>query len=697
MKEKLTKVCSLALALAGAHLNAAPLSTAFTYQGRLDSSGSPANGNYDLRFTVYDALSGGNVAAGAVTNAATAVSGGLFTTSLDFGSAVFNGADRWLEIGVRASGSANDFATLSPRQPLTATPYALFASNSATASSVAANSVTAASIQNGSITAVKIASGQVVKSVNGLTDYVSLSAGPNITLTQTGNSIQIGSSASAGDSGWSLTGNAGTTAANFLGTTDNQPLLLEANSSRILRLEPNTNAPNIIGGSANNYVAAGVEGATIAGGGTLTRSGGAYTNAIAANYGTIGGGLGNKVMPGAYDSAIAGGSYNTVSGGESAIGGGDYNIASGSAATVAGGDVNSATNTYSTIGGGSGNHAYGYAATIAGGHGNTALSSFSSVAGGRYNMGNAAFTAIGGGLANQVSIGSLSGEGIGTISGGKGNVISGHSFGTIGGGLSNVVSTTGGFGVGAQYGTVPGGYNNEAAGDSSFAAGRNAKATHSGSFVFSSRSQPAPSFADERFQIHVFDGFAVDFDSQRDDGGGARWVYIGRSIPGQQIATSTGAYLTDSGVWQNASDRNRKTGFAPVDAQEILSKLMTLPIHTWRYTNEAAGLLHLGPTAQDFRTAFGLGNDDKSIGTVDADGVALTAIQALNRKLEEAVKAKDAEIAKLKSEVAELKSEHLHASTEWESRFAGLQKAVARIEAKSSTTLVVNHRPMEDR
>src|SRR5262249_22779625 len=66
--------------------------TAFTYQGHLNDGGSPANGNYDLRFAVYDSAGGGNNIAGPLTNSAVAVSDGLFTVALDFGAGVFPGA-----------------------------------------------------------------------------------------------------------------------------------------------------------------------------------------------------------------------------------------------------------------------------------------------------------------------------------------------------------------------------------------------------------------------------------------------------------------------------------------------------------------------------------------------------------------------------------------------------------------------------
>src|SRR2546426_11535457 len=70
--------------------------TAFTYQGRLNDSGGPTSGSYDLRFTIFDAVTNGSVAAGPLNNAPTDVSNGLFTVTLDFGANAFPGADRWL-------------------------------------------------------------------------------------------------------------------------------------------------------------------------------------------------------------------------------------------------------------------------------------------------------------------------------------------------------------------------------------------------------------------------------------------------------------------------------------------------------------------------------------------------------------------------------------------------------------------------
>jgi len=80
-----------------------------------------------------------------------------------------------------------------------------------------------------------------------------------------------------------------------------------------------------------------------------------------------------------------------------------------------------------------------------------------------------------------------------------------------------------------------------------------------------------------------------------------------------------------------------------------------MPVRQWRYTNEDACVKHIGPVAQDFQATFGLGTDDKSIGTVDADGVALAAIQGLNQKLEERCQKADSRVENLEAENAELK------------------------------------------
>ena len=141
--------------------------TAFMYQGRLNDSGSPANGNYDLRFTIYDSTNiPGTVIAGPLTNSATAVSNGLFTVTLDFGPGTFTGPARWLDIGVRTNGSVNTFTSLSPRQPILAVPYAIFANT--------------ASNLSGSLPAAQLSGTLPASAFAGYTNTVALTNGANL-------------------------------------------------------------------------------------------------------------------------------------------------------------------------------------------------------------------------------------------------------------------------------------------------------------------------------------------------------------------------------------------------------------------------------------------------------------------------------------------------------------------------------------
>jgi hypothetical protein len=106
--------------------------TAFTYQGQLSSNNVPANGLYDFRFRLTDV--GDTPVTAPLTNSPTGVTNGSFIVTLNFGSAIFDGSDRWLEIAVRGYGDTNAYTALSPLQPITSTPYAIRAINAANAS-----------------------------------------------------------------------------------------------------------------------------------------------------------------------------------------------------------------------------------------------------------------------------------------------------------------------------------------------------------------------------------------------------------------------------------------------------------------------------------------------------------------------------------------------------------------------------------
>jgi hypothetical protein len=111
--------------------------TAFTYQGQLQSDGSPANGTYDLEFSLYSAAVGGALLGGPTNIDGVSVAHGLFTVLLDFGGSVWSGQTNWLEIALETNG-LNEFTTLAPRQQLTPAPVAIFAGTAGTVSGILA-------------------------------------------------------------------------------------------------------------------------------------------------------------------------------------------------------------------------------------------------------------------------------------------------------------------------------------------------------------------------------------------------------------------------------------------------------------------------------------------------------------------------------------------------------------------------------
>ncbi|MGA2855038.1 MAG: hypothetical protein ABSE90_13030, partial [Verrucomicrobiota bacterium] len=453
-----------------------------TYQGCLAEGGAPANGNYDFWFKLYNAPASGTQQGGTVITNAMPVTNGLFTITLDFG-AVFPGSPRWLEIYVHNSTNAPEagWVLLDPRQPLTPAPYALYAPNAGVAA-------TATSVNGGGVLPVSFSTPALPEP-----GQILAYDGSSLMWTNPGTILPA----------WLLGGNAGTTAGmNFLGTTDNQPLELKVNSQRVLRLEPKINAaPNIIGGSLINGVAAGVSAATISGGGSTDYeySGMPATNSIASDSGTIGGGVGNSILANAQESTIGGGFRNSI-----------MDIANDS--TISGGALNTIDQNswWGTIGGGYCNWIYP----------------------------NSEEGTIGGGDGNQIGSGS---EEV-TIAGGDGNNVGGNSYGaTIGGGVVNYIfensemSTIGGgynnyIGTNAAYATVPGGSHNIAGGQSSFAAGYRAKALHNGAFVWAdSTDADFASTTNNQFAVRALGGVVLQTPTI--------------TVPGAGVGTSTPIFI----------------------------------------------------------------------------------------------------------------------------------------------------------
>jgi hypothetical protein len=298
---------------------------------------------------------------------------------------------------------------------------------------------------------------------------------------------------------------------------------------------------------------------------------------------------------------ISGGGSNTISNGSFAavIGGGYDNAVSGAESTVAGGGGNTASYVYgaAAVGGGVVNTANGYGSVVAGGYDNTASGGYygaCTVSGGSYNSA--------GPNENNSA----------TVAGGYYDTASGYSS------------------------TVAGGQDNTASGDYSFAAGNHAQALHDGSFVWAD---------DHYFPLASTGSNAVFFRCT----GGAKFV---TAIDGSGNQTAGVHILNGDTAWSSLSDKNAKKNFQPVDGKAVLDKLAAIPVQQWNYKWEAdTNTPHLGPMAQDFKHAFYPGRDDKSISTLEFDGVELAAIQGLNQKLNE----KDSEIQELKQSVTALK------------------------------------------
>ena len=161
------------------------------------------------------------------------------------------------------------------------------------------------------------------------------------------------------------------------------------------------------------------------------------------------------------------------------------------------------------------------------------------------------------------------------------------------------------------------GFRVSAAASQSFAAGSNAKIGegHTGTFLWADHGT-------NDFVSVAADEFAV-----RAKGGVRLVTGTSGGVP------STGCSLpSGSGVWACTSDRNAKENFRDEDGESLLEAISSIPIQSWSYRSESPSVRHLGPTAQDFRNAFGLGVDDKTIGTGDIDGVNMLGIKALERR-----------------------------------------------------------------
>ena len=611
MKNSIRVVLNIlpAVSLLAATLTVRAQNTAFTYQGLLNFGGSPAAGSYDLTFQLFNSPTNAVGSMLALTN--TVVSNGLFTVSLDFGAGVFTGTNYWLQIGARTNGSSA-FTNLAPLLPITPTPYAI----------AAAGLVGGGSFNTISNTSTSTISGGVGNSIQQTATNSIIAGGDNNTIGTNSFESTIGGGGSVG-----------------------------AGSGN--RIQSGAN-DSVIGGGSGNIVGSNAFESVIAGGDGNTIAGNAFESTIAGG-GIFGSKLlaglnfsnnqetmtvaGNMIDAGANDSFIGGGAANYIGNNASYsfIGGGDYNtIASNAYESVIvgggsdmGGSGGTNGNTIdagavdSFIGGGIGNYigADAGVCAIVGGEFNTINNNVSFIAGGSQNTINAQASFIAG-----------CDNGIDIIS----------DFSAIAGGENNQIQNY------CPWSFIAGGDGNNCTGPNAFAAGENATASKN-CLVWSDGSARTTSTTSNQFMVRASGG-AIFYSSSGNNAG---------------VSLAAGG-----GSWANLSDRNAKNDFAPVATRQVLDKVAGLPITEWSYKTEQ-GVRHIGPMAQDFYAAFGVGEDDRHVTSVDEEGVALAAIQGLNQKVEEQareLKSKDAAIQALEERLEErlerLESKMAHSPNE---------------------------------
>jgi hypothetical protein len=387
---------------------------------------------------------------------------------------------------------------------------------------------------------------------------------------------------------------------------------------------------------------------------TYATIGGGYGNTASGGMSTVGGGYNNTASE---DRAnVSAGYGNTASGWAATVSGGSSSNASGRAATVSGGYINTASDSGATVSGGWYNRARGNYAVVAGGGGpalidsNSASGNCSAVGGGRRNLASATYTNVSGGIRNIASgecasvgggnYNSAGGYGA-TVGGGNSNIASGDyatvaggnynhadtSYATVGGGHDNIASD--------YAATVPGGNNNHALAQGTFAAGSYAYADDIGAFVWADTNPDwFHSLGINTFNVRASGGIAMFTDS----------------------AASIGVTLNpNDNTWNSICDSTKKTVIRQVDSRDILDRVVQLPIKRWTFKDGDPNVEHISPMAQDFWNLFHVGSDSLMISNLDPSGIALAAIQELDKKTKE-LNSRNQELASKIHEIEDLKA-----------------------------------------
>jgi hypothetical protein len=196
------------------------------------------------------------------------------------------------------------------------------------------------------------------------------------------------------------------------------------------------------------------------------------------------------------------------------------------------------------------------------------------------------------------------------------------------------------------------GYDTTASSPNTVAMGYNVVAGAASTFVYGDGSAQTVSGTTGRFAVRASGGF--------------------------KFLTSNGtsgvSLAANSGSWASLSDRNAKDSATPIDARVVLARVAALPLSTWHYKTQDERFRHMGPMAQDFHEAFGLGESDSAIATVDADGVALAAIQGLAARVQD-------EASTLRSLHEQMDDESAKEDLEFEQLRSSLSRQSAHLDA----------------
>ena len=584
-------------------------STAFTYQGRLNDGSSPASGTYHLEFLLFDSPTGGTQIGptlsydGIGSNPTVLVANGFFTVELNFGNQ-FPGGDRYLEIRAKKPVDAV-YSTLAPRQRLTATPYSL-----RSLSAVSADAVNPS------------AGNSVITAINAGSSTLDAARLPSTLATQNGTNIFSGTntfstsptfSAGLSTNGQRITGVGTPTAATDATSKAYVDSVSPAPGSLVQLAPPARQTTS----SINHLISLKL----------------VSTDPVNHKLGTPGV---NSLL-----SLSASGTYqdNSVHDKERFRIDNDGSI-------LAVGDYTGGINTTSPAEG-SGTRFMWYATKAALRAGQ--------IDGTQWDDANIGLHSVAFGQ-NVRALGDNS------IAVGKSTVAA--NTGTVGLGEGHTV--TGANSIALGYGA-----------STSTAAG----SPRLGTFVFADRSTATTcplyisgSTVDSNCQFHptVTNSFNV-----RAVNGSFFYTntaqttgFIFNSTTSTMTLTnskltmasdgsttltsnpggSAGVFLpAGGGAWNNLSDRNAKENFSAVSPRAILRGVLSLPISTWNYKSQGASIRHMGPMAQDFFTTFRIGEGDKTIATIDPDGVALAAIQGLSEELKDRDQKIDAQQRELNS------------------------------------------------